>query len=51
MATKTVISGQPDDENNYEQQPIAPRTEQVKAQRRFTLDVAPYSMVMLEYKL
>ena len=50
-ATKTVISGQPDDENNYEQQPIAPRTEQVKAQRRFTLDVAPYSMVMLEYKL
>ena len=50
-ATKTVISGQPDDENNYEQQPIAPRTEQVKAQRRFTLDIAPYSMVMLEYKL
>lgn len=50
-ATKTVLSGQPDDENNYEAQPIAPKTETIKAQKKMTLDLAPYSMVMLEYQL
>ena len=51
MAKKTVLSGNPDDENNFEAQPIAPQHSDVKAQRRFTLDVAPYSFVMLEYEL
>ena len=51
MAKKTVLSGNPDDENNFEAQPIAPQRSDVKAQRRFTLDVAPYSFVMLEYEL
>ena len=51
MATKTTLVGQPNDENNYEQQPIAPQIEQVKAQKKFKYDLAPYSMVMLEYAL
>ena len=50
-ATKTVITGKPDDENNYEAQPIQPQTETIKAQKKFTLDLAPYSFVMLEYQL
>ena len=51
MATKTTLSGNADDENNYEKQPIAPKKEQVKAQKKFKLELAPYSMVMLEYSL
>ena len=51
MATKTVLTGQPNDENNADQQPIAPKTEQVKAQKKFTLDLQPYSFVMFEYQL
>jgi len=51
MASKTTIAGNANDENNYEAQPIAPKKEQVKTGKKFTLDVAPYSMVMLEYKL
>ena len=51
QATKTVLSGQADDENNYEAQPIAPKKETIKAQKKFSIDIAPYSMVMLEYQL
>ena len=51
MATKTVLAGQPNDENNYDVQPIAPQTEQVKAQKKFSVDLQPYSMVMFEYSL
>lgn len=51
QATKTTLTGAPDAENNYEQQPIAPQTETIKAQKKFSLDLAPYSMVMLEYSL
>jgi hypothetical protein len=51
MMKKTVLTGQPEDENNYEQQPIAPKSETVKAQRKMTLDVAPYSFVMLQIAL
>ena len=50
-ATKTVLSGSPTQENNYEAQPIAPQTETVKAQKKFTLDLQPYTMVMLTYDL
>ena len=50
-AVKTVIVGSADDENNYEKQPIAPQKETIKAQKKFTLDMEPYSMVMLEYQL
>jgi alpha-L-arabinofuranosidase len=51
MATKTVLTGKPDQENNYDAQPIVPKTEQVKAQKKFTFDLQPYTMVMLEYQL
>ena len=51
MAKKTILAGNPDDENNYDAQPIAPKTEQVKAQKKFSLELAPYSFVMLQYSL
>ena len=51
VATKTVISGQPNDENNFEQQPIRPQTSDFKAKKKMDLDLAPYSMVMLQYFL
>ncbi len=50
-ATKTTIAGNANDENNYEVQPIEPKKEQVKTGKKFSLDLAPYSMVMLEYAL
>ena len=51
MATKTTLSGQADDENNYEKQPIAPQVETIKASKKMTLDLAPYSFTMLQYSL
>ncbi|MBR1801355.1 MAG: alpha-N-arabinofuranosidase [Bacteroidaceae bacterium] len=51
QATKTVLAGAPDAENNFEAQPIAPKTETIAAQKRFTMTVEPYSFVMLEYAL
>ena len=50
-AVKTVITGSANDENNYEKQPIAPKAETIKAQKKFSIDVAPYTMIMLEYSL
>lgn len=49
--TKTVIKGQPDDENNFDQQPIAPVTETVKLKSKATLDVDPYSITMYSISL
>jgi alpha-L-arabinofuranosidase len=51
LATKTTIAGQPNDENNFDAQPIYPKTDVVKAQKKFSLDLAPYSMVMIQYQL
>ncbi|MCR4602361.1 MAG: alpha-N-arabinofuranosidase [Prevotella sp.] len=51
QATKTVLTGQANDENNFEQQPIAPKTETIKAQKKFKYELAPYTMVMFEYSL
>ena len=48
---KTVLAGAADQENNYKEQPIAPKKETVKAQKKFDIDLPPYSMVMLEYQL
>jgi alpha-L-arabinofuranosidase len=50
-AVKTVLKGNADDENNFEKQPIAPQKETIKAQKKFSLDLDPYTMVMLEYQL
>lgn len=49
--TKTVIKGQPEDENNFDQQPIAPVTESVKLKSKATLDVDPYSITMYSISL
>jgi alpha-L-arabinofuranosidase len=51
MATKTTLSGKADDENNFDTQPVAPKKESIKAQKKFAIELAPYSMVMLEYQL
>ena len=50
-AVKTVLTGNANDENNYEAQPIAPKKETIKAQKKFNLKLEPYSMVMFEYSL
>jgi len=51
QAVRTVLSGQPEDENNYDQQPIAPQKDTMKVQKKMTLELAPYSFVMLEIAL
>lgn len=50
-AVKTVLSGDPQAENNFDQQPIAPVSEQIKIAKKMTLDIAPYSFTMLTIKL
>ncbi|MBE6261823.1 MAG: alpha-N-arabinofuranosidase [Prevotella sp.] len=50
-AVKTVLTGNANDENNYEAQPIVPKTETIKAQKKFDIELNPYTMVMLEYSL
>ena len=50
-ATKTVLSGPADAENNYEQQPISPQVSTIKAEKKQQLELAPYSFVMIEYTL
>ena len=50
-ATKTTLAGQPDDENNYEAQPIAPVAEKVKVGKKMTVDLKPYSFVMYTIQL
>ena len=51
MAKKTVLTGEPNDENNFEKQPIAPQTETIKAEKKFKYELAPHSFVMLQYSL
>lgn len=51
LATKTTLSGQPDQENNFDVQPIAPVKEQVKVQKEMKIEVAPYSFVMYTISL
>ena len=50
-ATKTTLTGDPNAENNFDAQPISPRRETIRAQKRFTIELQPYSFVMLEYEL
>ena len=49
--TKTVIKGEPNDENGFDAQPIAPVTETVKLKSKATLDVDPYSITMYTISL
>ncbi len=48
---KTVLAGAADQENNFDAQPIAPKKETIKAEKKFDIELKPYSMVMLEYQL
>ncbi len=50
-AVKTTLSGNLDDENNYEKHPVSPVKENVKVAKKMSLDVAPHSVVMLSIKL
>ena len=50
-ATKTTLKGQPEDENNFDKQPIAPTTESVKVAKKSKMDIPPYSFTMLTFKL
>ena len=50
-AVKTTLTGQPDAENNYDQQPIAPKTETISLKNKTTMELAPYSFVMLQIQL
>ena len=51
VAHKTVLTGNPNDENNYDAQPIVPQKENINVKKKFSIDLAPYSFVMLEYSL
>ncbi|MCR5712602.1 MAG: alpha-N-arabinofuranosidase [Prevotella sp.] len=50
-AVKTTLTGQPDAENNYDQQPITPKTETISLKSKTTMELAPYSFVMLQIQL
>ena len=49
--TITTLSGQPDDENNYEQQPIAPQKKTIQLEKKSTMELPPYSFIMIEAEL
>jgi len=51
MAERTVLSGKPDDQNTFEQQPVAPVRDTMRVKSRMTMDIEPYSFVMLKIKL
>jgi alpha-L-arabinofuranosidase len=50
-ATVTELSGKPDAENNYDQQPIAPVQKSFNAQSRTDVSLPPYSFKMIEIEL
>ncbi len=51
QATKTLLTGQPEQENNFDAQPIAPTKETIAAQKKCDVELQPYSFVMIEYPL
>ncbi|MBR2201932.1 MAG: alpha-L-arabinofuranosidase, partial [Bacteroidales bacterium] len=50
-AEKTTISGNPNDENNYDKQPIMPIKESVSIKSKFAEKVEPYSITMWTIQL
>ena len=50
LATQVTLSGQPEDENNFEVQPIAPVSKEIKVKKNMTLQIAPYSFTMIKIK-
>ncbi len=51
VATMTVLKGQPNDENNYDAQPIQPVMSRYTPKSKTQIDLEPYSFVMLEIDL
>ena len=51
LGLRSYLIGNPDDENNYDAQPIVTKNEPFKAEKKFSFQLKPYSMVMLRYKL
>ena len=51
VAERTVLSGKPDDQNTFEAQPVAPVRDTMRIKSKMTLDIEPYSFVMLKIKL
>ena len=49
--TRTAIAGQPNDENGFDAQPVAPVTEDVKLKSKATIDVEPYSITLYSISL
>ncbi|MBR2193985.1 MAG: alpha-N-arabinofuranosidase [Salinivirgaceae bacterium] len=50
-AVKTTLSGNPDDENNYDRQPVVPMKENVSIKGKFAEKILPYSFVMWTIQL
>ena len=50
-ATLTTLSGQPEQENNYEAQPVKPVVEKVKVKGRMAVELKPYSFIMYTINL
>lgn len=50
-ATITTMSGQPEQQNYFDAQPIAPVTKDIKVSKKMTLSVEPYSCSVIRIKL
>lgn len=50
-AVKTTLCGQPEDEDNYDKQPIEPQKQDIKVKKQMSLDIPAYSFTMLTIKL
>ena len=50
-AVKTTLSGNPNDENTYDRQPVMPLKEDVSIKAKFTEKIEPYSFVMWTIQL
>ena len=50
-AVKTTLAGEPDQENNFDAQPVAPVRENVKVSKKMTVEVQPHSFVMYTIQL
>ena len=50
-AVKTTLAGEPDQENNFDAQPVAPVRENVKVSKKMTVDMQHHSFVMYTIQL
>lgn len=50
-AERTVISGNPDMENNYDRHPVEPKKDTMEAKKKMTIDVPANSLTMIKVTL